>query len=222
MKITCSFGSRFSLACVRKSLNLCQVIPTRNAEWKTSPLAGEIASATVAFLPRWPHTCRYALSPNLARPWLLAAHILYPHSSTNILLIHFSMVHEPVGIMDSFLQDIKEVPISWEWPRQFYTIQHTFKSSCYYAIMDCRFSWRRCLISWFICVSVSRQFSFIMSFGHSSFHHLHRSLCDPSLSQISCNDTSFRRSVHSDCSGNRQIIFTNIFEGLNNSLSLFK
>ena len=89
---------------------------------------------------------------------------------------------------------------------------------------------RRCLNSWFICASVSRQFSFIMSFRHSSFHHLlghdllllvvsPRSfpLRDPSLSQVPCNDTSCRRPVHSDCSGYRQIIFTNIFEGLNNS-----
>ena len=44
------------------------------------------------------------------------------------------------------------------------------------------------------------------------------SLRDPSLSQLSCNDTSCRWSVHSDSSSNRQIIFINIFEGLNNSL----
>ena len=48
------------------------------------------------------------------------------------------------------------------------------------------------------------------------------SLRDSSLSQVLCNDTSCRWSVHSDSSGNRQIIFINVFEGLNNSLSLFK
>ena len=32
-------------------------------------------------------------------------------------MIHYSMAHEPVGIVDSFLQDIRAVPISWEWPR---------------------------------------------------------------------------------------------------------
>ena len=85
MKITYSFGSRVRLTCDRKSLNLCPFIPPRNAEWKMSPLVGEIASATITFLPRWPHTCRYALSPILARPWLLAVQILYPHSSTKIL-----------------------------------------------------------------------------------------------------------------------------------------
>ena len=91
MKITCSFGSRFSLACVRKSLNLCPVIPPRNAEWKTSQLLGEIASATVTFLLRWPHTCRCALSLNLARPWLLAVHIHYTH--TRLQICYDSLQH---------------------------------------------------------------------------------------------------------------------------------
>ena len=51
------------------------LIPPRNAEWKTSPLVCEIASTTVTFLSCWPHTCRYALSPILVCPWLLAFQI---------------------------------------------------------------------------------------------------------------------------------------------------
>ena len=63
-------------------------------------------------------------------------------------MIHYSMAHEPVGIVDSFLQDIKAVSFNWEWPCQLYMIQHTFKCYCYCTVMDC----------WFSC--------------NSSFHHL--------------------------------------------------
>ena len=176
MKITCSFGSRFSLAYVRKSLNLCPVIPPKNAEWKTSPLVGEIASATVTFLPRWPHTCRYPLSPNLARPWLLAVHKYYIH--TRLQICYDSLQHGAWTSWHSrlyFCRNIqlhqrknnctfgqsktanilsisrngqlltpfrRAVPISWEWPCQFYTIQHTFKCSCCCAVIDCCFSWK--------------------------------------------------------------------------------
>jgi len=36
-------------------------------------------------------------------------------------MIHYSMVHEPVGIVDS----LGAVLMSWELPCQFYMIQHT-------------------------------------------------------------------------------------------------
>ena len=54
-------------------------------------------------------------------------------------MIHYSMAHEPVGIVGSFLQDIRAVSFSREWPCQFYMIQHTFKCSFYCAVMDCWF-----------------------------------------------------------------------------------
>ena len=81
--------SRFSLACVRKSLNLCPVIPPRN----------EVA-VNMLSLPML-----------LVRDFLLLTFI-YPQSSTNILMIHYNIVHEPVSIVDSFLQDIRA--ISWK------------------------------------------------------------------------------------------------------------
>ena len=87
-----------------------------------------------------------------------------------------------------------------------------------------------CLNSLFVCASVSRQFSFkhvIQAIPHFIMYltmicSSSWSLRDSSLSQLSCNDTSCLCPVQSDSSSNRQIILIIIFEGLNNSLSLFK
>ena len=96
-------------------------------------------------------------------------------------MIHYSMVHEPVGIVDSFLQDIRAVSFNWEWPCQFYTIQHTFKCSCYCMVMDVGFLGRSCLNSWYICASVNRQFSFKMSFRQFLISSSIRTFCQFAL-----------------------------------------
>ena len=57
-KITDSLGSRFDLACARKSSKRAAFISSTAAEEKTSPLIGDIAMVTVKFRPRWPHTWR--------------------------------------------------------------------------------------------------------------------------------------------------------------------
>ena len=76
MKITSSSGSRFCLFWAKKSLKRGAFIPPKKAEWNTRPLTGDTARATVTFRPRWPHTCLYARSPNLALPWFLAVQML--------------------------------------------------------------------------------------------------------------------------------------------------
>ena len=113
MEITRSFGSRFSLACVRKSLNVCPLIPPWNDEWKASPLVGEIASATVTFLPWWPRTRRYALSLILGCPWLLVVQILCPHSSTNILgNVNLNYFDESAYLKHRLVKTFKSM---WKW-----------------------------------------------------------------------------------------------------------
>ena len=86
--------------------------------------------STVTFLPPWPHSCRYALSPILTRPWLIAAQILHPHSS--IQIGYDSIQH---GAWFSWHSRLFCTSVSckrWEWPCQFCTIQNTFKCSCYW------------------------------------------------------------------------------------------
>ena len=83
MKITSSSGSRLRRVCVRKSAKRSRFIPPRKAVWKTKPPFADTAKQTVMFRPRCPQTCRYALSPTLALPWLRVVQTLYPHSSIN-------------------------------------------------------------------------------------------------------------------------------------------
>ena len=49
--------AKLSLARTRKSLNRTAFIPPRYAEWKTTPLIGDMAKQTVTLRPLWPQTC---------------------------------------------------------------------------------------------------------------------------------------------------------------------
>ena len=161
MKITCSFGSRFSLACVRKLLNLCPVIPPRNAGWKTSPLVGEIAIDISPSLTTYLSICPLSQSCSSVTsccPYIIST-LVYKYT-----MIRYSMAHEPGGIIPPFFQDFRAVPISWECPGQLTRYNVTSSVLATVRSWNAGYRGRRCLNSWYICASVSRQFSFIMSF----------------------------------------------------------
>ena len=121
----------------------------------------------------WNWQCHSNISPSLTT-YLSICPLSHPCSSVtscrpNIVptlvykytMIHYHMAHEPFGIDDSFLQ------ASWRgfcsaggWLASFIR----YMCSCYGVVMDCRFSWKTLFHSWFICASISKKFSFKMSF----------------------------------------------------------
>ena len=54
-------------------------------------------------------------------------------------VVHYSMAHEPVGIVQPFLNDIRTVSIRRNRPGQFYTKQHSLQTSCLSAAADSGF-----------------------------------------------------------------------------------
>ena len=71
-----SFEGRRWWVCTKKSWNLWAFMHPIWAEWCTKPSLGDTAITIVTFPPRFPHTCRKALSPSAARPYLLAVQLL--------------------------------------------------------------------------------------------------------------------------------------------------
>lgn len=122
----------------------------------SSPLVGKIASATLTFLPPWPHIALLSLPSLLVLGFLLSKYCTH----TCLQVYYDSLQHgawtswhsrlfggsfDELGVASSILHD----------------------TTYYCGVMDFSFLGRRCLNSWFICASVSRQFLFEMSFRQS-------------------------------------------------------
>ena len=90
---------------------------------------------------------------------------VYIHTRLQIYMIHYSMAHEPVGIVDFFFCRTSGRFRSAGSGLANFT-RYNIPSSVLATVRSwiAGFRGRRCLNSWFICASVSRQFSFIMSF----------------------------------------------------------
>ena len=143
----------------------------------------------VTFLPRWPHTCRYALSPILACPLLLAVQTLY---HTRLQIYYDSLWHGArtsshsrlffAGHQGGFVQLGIALPISHDT-----TYLQVFLLLCGHGLLV--FLEDAVSILDLSVLVVAGNFLLQCHSGNSSFHHLlgrdfpsSWSLCDPSLS----------------------------------------